>query len=56
MMPPTFAMAHLWPTHGPSLARENFLDSDFDYWSLARILAPVMHIQGDKKNMDDVSI
>ena len=26
-----FSMAHLWPTHGPSLAHGKFLDGDFDY-------------------------
>jgi hypothetical protein len=49
-------MAHLWPTHGPSLAHGNFHNVNFDYWSLAHLLAPVIHIQGGKKNMDDVSI
>jgi len=48
-------MAHLWPTHGPSLAHGDFLAGNFDYWSLARLLAPVMDIQGGKKNMGDVS-
>jgi len=48
-------MAYLWPTHGPSLAHGNFLAGNFDYWSLARLLAPVMDIHGDKKNMGDVS-
>ena len=49
-------VAHAWPKSGPSLARGNFLDGDFDYWSLARLLVPVMHIQGGKKNMDDLLI
>jgi hypothetical protein len=27
-----FSMAHLWPTHGPCLARGISHGADFDYW------------------------